>query len=138
MNEHAFPHLLISLVALLVGTQLLGVLAQRLKQPAVVGELIAGLLLGGSVLGILDPNDPVIHALAELGVLVLLFEIGLHTDLKALIRVGGSAMTVAVVGVAIPFALGYLVGIALGLSVVPAVVAGAALTATSVGISART
>jgi Kef-type K+ transport system membrane component KefB len=138
MDAHSFPHLLISLVALLVGTQLLGVLAQRLKQPAVVGELIAGLLLGGSVLGILDPNDPVIHALAEIGVLVLLFEIGLHTDVKALIKVGGSAMTVAVVGVAIPFTLGYLVGISLGLSVVPAVVAGAALTATSVGISART
>src|SRR5688500_142516 len=138
MDEHSFPHLLISLVALLVGTQLLGVLAQRLKQPAVVGELIAGLLLGGSVLGILDPNDPVIHALAELGVLVLLFEIGLHTDLKSLVKVGNEAMTVAVVGVVLPFALGYGVAAALGLSAIPAIVCGAALTATSIGISART
>ena len=138
MAEHSFPHLLISLVALLVATKLLGVLAQRLGQPAVVGELIAGVLLGASVLGILDPNDPVIHALAELGVLILLFEIGLHTDLKSLMKVGNSAITVAVVGVVVPFALGYWVAHALGLSVIPSIVAGAALTATSIGISART
>ena len=138
MAEHSFPHLLISLVALLVATKMLGVLAQRVGQPAVVGELIAGVLLGASVLGILDPNDPVIHALAELGVLILLFEIGLHTDLKSLMKVGSSAITVAMVGVALPFALGYWVAHALGLSVVPSIVAGAALTATSIGISART
>lgn len=138
MTEHSFPHLLISLVALLVTTKLLGVLAQRVKQPAVVGELIAGVLLGGSVLGIVDPNDPVIHSLAELGVLVLLFEIGLHTDLKSLMKVGSEAVVVAVVGVALPFGLGYWVAHALGLGVIPAIVAGAALTATSIGISART
>lgn len=138
MTDHSFPDLLIALVALLVATKLLGVLAQRVKQPAVVGELIAGVLLGGSVLGIVDPNDPVIHSLAELGVLVLLFEIGLHTDLKSLLKVGNSAMTVAVVGVVLPFGLGYWVSHALGLGTIPAIVAGAALTATSIGISART
>ncbi len=138
MTEHSFPHLLLSLVALLLATKFLGVLAQRVKQPAVVGELIAGVILGGSVLGIVDPNDPVIHALAELGVLVLLFEIGLHTDLKSLMKVGNSALMVAVVGVALPFGLGYWVAHALGLGLVPAIVAGAALTATSIGISART
>lgn len=138
MTEHSFPHLLISLVALLVTTKLLGVLAQRVKQPAVVGELVAGVLLGGSVLGIVDPNDPVIHSLAELGVLVLLFEIGLHTDLKSLMKVGSEAIVVAVIGVVLPFGLGYWVAHALGLGVIPAIVAGAALTATSIGISART
>ena len=138
MTEHSFPHLLASLVALLVATKTLGVLAQRVGQPAVVGELIAGVILGGSMLGILDPADPVIHALAELGVLVLLFEIGLHTDLKSLVKVGNEAMTVAVVGVVLPFALGYGVAAALGLSAIPAIVCGAALTATSIGISART
>lgn len=138
MTEHSFPHLLLSLVALLLATKLLGVLAQRIKQPAVVGELIAGVILGGSVLGILDPNDPVIHSLAELGVLVLLFEIGLHTDLKSLMKVGNSALMVAVVGVVLPFGLGYWVAHVLGLGVIPAIVAGAALTATSIGISART
>ena len=138
MTEHSFSGLLIALVALLLGTKLLGSLAQRLKQPAVVGELMAGVLLGGSVLGIVDPNDPVIHTLAELGVLILLFEIGLHTDLRSLVKVGSEATVVALAGVALPFGLGFLVAQALGLSVIPAIVAGAALTATSIGISART
>ena len=138
MPEHSFPHLLAALVALLVSAKLLGVLAQRIGQPAVVGELIAGVLLGGSVIGLLDPADPVIHALSELGVLILLFEIGLHTDLKSLVRVGSEALTVALVGVVLPFGFGYGIAIALGLTVIPAVVCGAALTATSIGISART
>lgn len=138
MTDHSFPHLLAVLVALLAATKLLGVLAQRIGQPAVVGELIAGVLLGGSVLGFLDPADPIVGSLAELGVLVLLFEIGLHTDMRSLMRVRSEAITVALVGVVAPFGLGYAAAILLGLSVVPAIVAGAALTATSIGISART
>ena len=73
MPEHSFTHLLAVLVALLLAAKLLGVLAQKIGQPAVVGELIAGVLLGKSVLGLLNPADPVILAFAELGVLVLLF-----------------------------------------------------------------
>ena len=138
MAEHSIPHLLAVLVALLLSAKLLGVLAQKIGQPAVVGELIAGVILGKSVLGILDPGDPVILALSELGVLVLLFEIGLHTDLKSLMKVGSEALTVALVGVALPFGFGYGVAMLLGLATVPAIVCGAALTATSIGISART
>ncbi|GJG86658.1 Na+/H+-exchanging protein [Gemmatimonadetes bacterium T265] len=136
----AFPlmhHLLGTLVALLVATKLLGALAQRFGQPAVLGELLAGVLLGGSLLGVLDPADPVLHAFSELGVLVLLFEIGLETDLRALVRVGGAATTVALVGVALPCALGYAAAVALGLSPIAATVAAASLSATSIGISAR-
>src|SRR5436309_8226237 len=77
------------------------------------------------------------QVLSELGVLILLFEIGLETDLKNLLRVGGAAAAVAVVGVALPFVLGYAVCRAVGLGGLPSVVAGAALTATSVGITAR-
>jgi Kef-type K+ transport system membrane component KefB len=138
MTDHSFPQLLAVLVALLLSTKLLGVLAQRIGQPAVVGELIAGVLLGKSVLGLLDPTNPVIHSLAELGVLVLLFEIGLHTDLKSLMKVGNEAIVVAIVGVALPFGFGYYAATALGLATIPSIVAGAALTATSIGISART
>ena len=138
MSEHSFSDLLAVLVALLLATKLLGVLAQRLGQPAVVGELLAGIVLGGSVLGILDPADPVLLSLAELGVLVLLFEIGLHTDIRSLMKVGNAALAVALVGVVLPFGLGYAVSIALGLPTIAAIVAGAALTATSIGISART
>ena len=138
MTQHDVPHLLAVLVALLAATKVLGLLAQRIGQPSVVGELVAGIILGKSLLGILDPSDPIIHALAELGVIVLLFEIGLHTDIRALLRVGGEAMAVAVVGVVLPFAFGYGVCTMLGLSTLPSIVAGAALTATSIGISART
>lgn len=138
MIEPSFPHLLISLVALLAAAKALGVMAQRLGQPSVVGELIAGVLLGASVLGLVDPADPVLHSMAELGVLILLFEIGLHTDLKSLIRVGNEAITVALVGVALPFGFGYAVASLFGLGTIPAVVIGASLTATSIGISART
>src|SRR5215208_1301759 len=134
----AIPHLLLVLAALLVSAKLLGALAQRLGQPAVLGELLAGVLLGASVVGLLDPSDPAIHALSELGAIVLLFEIGLHTDLRAMAKVAGAASTVGTVGVVIPFALGYAGATSiLGLERIPALVCAAALTATSVGISAR-
>jgi len=137
-DAHSIPHLLLVLAALLVSAKLLGALAQRLGQPAVLGELIAGVLLGKSVLGLLDPGDSVIAALSELGVIVLLFEIGLDTDLRRMMKVAGAATAVGLVGVIIPLVLGYYAASSLlGLQRVPALVCAAALTATSVGISAR-
>ena len=137
-DSHSIPHLLLVLAALLVTAKLLGALAQTAGQPAVLGELVAGVLLGGSIFGLLDPAQPVIHALSELGLIVLLFEIGLHTDLRSMAKVAGTAITVGVVGVVVPFALGYMaVSSILGLGNVPALVCAAALTATSIGISAR-
>ncbi len=106
-------------------------------QPSVLGELLAGVMLGGSLLTILNPADPVIHALAELGVLILLFQIGLHTELKSLLAVGSTAGTVGLAGVVLPFGLGYYVGHLMGLSNLESLVSAAALTATSIGISAR-
>jgi len=125
------------LVAILGTAKLLGELAERIGQPAVLGELIAGVVLGRSLLGIVDPDEEVIHLLAEVGVIVLLFEIGLETDIKRLLKVGAASSVVAVVGVAAPFLLGYLTVSAMGLQTLPAIVIGAALTATSVGITAR-
>jgi Kef-type K+ transport system membrane component KefB len=128
---------LLLLAVILVAAKVLGELAERIGQPAVVGELLAGVILGPSVIGFVDPALPSLHLIAEIGVVLLLFGIGLETDLKKLLSVGGAAFTVAVVGVVLPFALGYFVSRALGLTLLPAVVAGAALTATSVGITAR-
>ena len=122
---------------MLAGTKLLGALAARFGQPAVLGEIIAGVILGGSVLGVVDPGDPMLHALSEAGVLVLLFEAGLHTEPSALLRAGKSAAAVAIVGVVIPFVLGYFVTSWLGGTWLESVIAGAAMCATSVGISAR-
>jgi Kef-type K+ transport system membrane component KefB len=129
--------LLAALVAIFIATKILGELAQRLGQPAVLGELIAGVLLGGSVLGIVNPSDPTLAALAQIGVIVLLFETGLHTELQSLLSVGSIATTVGLAGVVIPLALGYATGLAVGLGHVAALIGGAALCATSVGISAR-
>jgi Kef-type K+ transport system membrane component KefB len=147
MHDFSIPSLFLVLAAMLVAAKLLGELAERFGQPAVLGELIAGVLLGGSVLGIVPTEGTgaeIIHLLAELGVVLLLFEIGLETDLKEMFRVGTASLSVAAVGVALPFALGfaywaYLPHAASGGAdlTITAIFVGATLTATSVGITAR-
>lgn len=127
---------LIALAAILVGARVGGEIATRLGQPAVLGEIVAGLVLGPHALGWV-PDHPVIHLLAEVGVLLLLFEIGLATDLTAMLKVGGPAIRVAVAGVVLPFAGGVLFAQALHLRDLAPVVLGATLTATSVGVTAR-
>lgn len=113
-----------------------GELAERGGQPAVLGELLAGMLIGPGGLALVSESD-VTRALAQIGVAILLFEIGLESDLGELLRVGTQATIVAVVGVACPFALGFAFGLAWGLPSLTAVFIGATLTATSVGITAR-
>src|SRR5437899_3915706 len=130
-------HVLGVLAVMLVAAKILGFLVQRIGQPAVIGELIAGVLLGVSILGLVPVHSEIFEFLSEMGVVVLLFEIGLETDLRQLLRVGGTSTMVAIVGVVLPFALGYAVCRSLGLKGDQAIVAGAALTATSVGITAR-
>jgi Kef-type K+ transport system membrane component KefB len=134
---HALGPLLLSLAALILATRLLGELAQRFGQPSVLGELVAGVVLGPSVFRVIDAGDPVLSAFAGLGVIILLFEVGLHTDLRSLRAVGKEAFTVASVGVVVPFVGGYFAVRALGFSSLQSLIAGAALTATSIGISAR-
>ena len=137
MEHLEVPQFLGLLVLLFATAKVLGGLAQRIGQSAVLGELLAGVILGASVLGVLDAHNEVFHLLAELGVIVLLFEIGLETDLRKLLQVGGAATVVALIGVVLPFAMGYGVCRLLGLGDMIAIVAGASLTATSVGITAR-
>jgi Kef-type K+ transport system membrane component KefB len=139
--------LFLVIAAILAAAKLLGELAERIGQPAVLGELVAGVLLGGSVLGVVPAEGgaaELIHVLAELGVLLLLFEIGLETDLREMFRVGPASLAVAVVGVVVPFGLGYLywayvphVHSGQGDVRTAAIFVGATLTATSVGITAR-
>jgi Kef-type K+ transport system membrane component KefB len=147
--EHvSIPTLFLVLAAMLVAAKLLGELAERFGQPAVLGELVAGVLLGGSVLGVVPPEGAgadIVHVFAELGVVLLLFEIGLETDLREMFRVGPASLSVATVGVILPFALGfaywaYAPHAASGGTTdltTAAVFLGATLTATSVGITAR-
>lgn len=100
-------------------------------------ELTAG-LQPEAALRVFEGESEVISILAELGVVILLFEIGLESDLKELIRVGPQAAVVAIIGVVVPFAAGTagLIGL-FGVDTIPAIFAGAALTATSIGITAK-
>ena len=136
VDQHS-TGLLLSLAAILIATKLLGELAQRARLPAVVGELVAGVVLGPSLLHLVDPSNPVLATLAELGVLILLLQIGLHTDLKSILRVGLPATGVGLAGIAIPFTLGFILTRQFGYTGLVPVVCAAALTATSIGISAR-
>lgn len=128
---------LVALIAIFVAAKLFGELAERVQQPAVLGELIGGIVVGVSGLHLVDPANETIHLLSQLGVILLLFLIGLETDLKQLISVGGSATTVAFVGVALPLLGGFALGYLLGFRFMVSAFLGASLTATSVGITAR-
>ena len=135
---------LVALIALLIAAKVGGSLAEALGQPAVLGELLAGVALGAlPLVGVgtfaFAAHDPVVSALAEIGVILLLFEVGLSTRLADLMKVGGSAFAVATIGVIVPMVLGALVGAWLlpGSHPYVPLFLGAALCATSVGITAR-
>ncbi len=129
--------LLASLVVIYVASKIGGELALRFKQPVVIGELIAGLIVGVSGLGLVNPEQPVLVLLAQVGVTLLLFEVGLESDLKSLFKVGPQALAVALVGMLLPFGLGYGVLKFAGATNLVSVFVGAATTATSIGISAK-
>jgi Kef-type K+ transport system membrane component KefB len=129
--------LLLALLAIFAAAKLFGELAERIGQPAVLGEMVGGVVIGVSGLRLINPHDPLLHVLAELGVLLLLFLIGLETNIQRLLSVGGASSAVALAGVILPFAAGYGVGMWLGYPTAVSVFLGAALTATSVGITAR-
>lgn len=130
-------HLLIALVLIYAGAKTLGELAGRIGQPPVLGELVAGVVLGVGALKVVDPNADVLVLLADIGVIILLFETGLATDFKELLAVGWRSVLVAVVGIVAPFILGFLFAHGFGYPMLTAVFLGAALTATSIGITVR-
>lgn len=143
-SHHLDPTVLIGVAVILVAAKIGGELFERLKQPGVLGELCAGVVIGNLVLFGFTRAEPLktnetIAALAELGVIILLFEVGLESDLKEMVEVGWSSLLVAVVGVVAPFFLGWAVS-AYFIPEEPRLVhifIGATLCATSVGITAR-
>ncbi|MFM8627017.1 MAG: cation:proton antiporter, partial [Actinomycetota bacterium] len=120
----------------LVVAKLAAEVAERNGIPAVIGEITAGIILGPSELGFVETTDA-LRVLAEVGVIVLLAEVGLETDLDELRRVGRASMLVALLGVALPTASGIGAGAILGETLNASLFLGAALAATSVGITAR-
>lgn len=111
-------------------------ICERLGQPGIVGEILAGVLIGPSVLNWVQP-DQVLLALAQIGVMFLLFRVGLDVKASELVRVGPTALLVATLGVVIPFAIGCAIMKSIHASWVEAFFVGASLVATSVGVTAR-
>ncbi len=126
----------LSMLVVFGAAKLLAELAEHFRMPGIVGGLLAGVLVGPSCLGLIRYND-LLHALAELGVMFLLFQVGLHIRASELINVGKTAMVVAVSGVIFPFVFGWAILSAAGHRQIEAIFMGAAMVATSVGITAQ-
>jgi Kef-type K+ transport system membrane component KefB len=138
--QHA-SDILFTLFVVFIAAQLGGEIAQRLKLPGVVGEIAAGCVIGPSLLGLITPDQIAIgtplDVLAEIGVVLLLFSVGLETRLEDLKKVGKMAFLVGVLGVAIPFGMGSLWAHGSGFSWDKSLFVAAAFVATSAGITAR-
>jgi len=134
MPTHEFP-LPVALLIVFGSAKLIGEIFVKLRQPSLVGEIVAGAIIGPSVLGWIAPNDT-LKALADLGVMFLLFDVGLQVKGRELLRVGGRAALVAIAGVIVPFVAGWWIMRAWGAPQTEAVFVGASLVATSVGITA--
>ena len=135
---------LLVLAIILAAARLGGSIAERFAQPAVLGELLVGVLLGNlpgvaRQFSTVVRGEPMIEMLAEVGAVILLFEVGLESTLREMLRVGMRSLAVAVLGVVAPWVLGFLVGRMLlpDHGVYVHIFLGATLTATSVGITAR-
>jgi len=127
---------LLELLVIFVAAKMAAEIFERLRLPGVLGEIIAGVLFGPFALKWVHPSDT-LHSIAEIGVIFVLFSAGLETSPKDLIRVGRQAITVAGAGVVVPFLLGFLYMKWRGDASTEAVFVGAAMVATSVGITAR-
>jgi len=124
----------LELALMLIVAKLFGYLTLRLGFPAALGQLLGGIIVGPSLLGVVSYDEGV-RLVAELGVIILLFLAGLETDVEEFKHVGVSAFIVAVLGVVIPFILGYAGALAWGYSNMQALFLGGILTATSVGLT---
>jgi Na+:H+ antiporter len=127
---------LLELVIIIAAAKLVGELFERIQQPAVVGELLVGMVIGPYALGWIHSNE-IVHMLSELAVIFLLFQVGLETRLSDMLKVGKKSLWVALVGVLLPFLAGYAYMAALNQNYTTALFMGAAMVATSVGITAR-
>ena len=148
MSLSFYPSLLLSLSAdgpgripfdmllVFISAKLMAELAERIGQPGIVGEILAGVLIGPSVLGWLGPNE-FLSALADLGAMFLLFRVGLEVKATELLKVGGIATLVATSGVIVPFLMGGAILLLWGAGVNESIFVGASMVATSVGITAQ-
>lgn len=133
-------HYLLDIALILLGTKVFGLFTRRLRMPAVVGALLAGIILGPAILNWVQPSD-LISSLSEIGVIVLMFGAGLETSITDLRKAGLKALVIAILGVLVPLGLGYLVASFYNVGPqawIGNLFLGVILTATSVGITVET
>jgi Kef-type K+ transport system membrane component KefB len=136
VGDNSAAHLPLALLLVFGTAKLLAEVFERIGQPGMIGEIIAGVLLGPSVLNWVQP-DQVMTALAEMGAMFLLFRVGLEVKASDLFRLGSTALAVAILGVVFPFIAGWALFAQLGYSLPVSIFVGTAMVATSVGITAR-
>jgi Kef-type K+ transport system membrane component KefB len=136
MNTPPEVPLAVLMLVVFVTAKLLSEIFERLGMSGLVGEILAGVLIGPSVLGWVHPS-PILNTLADLGVLFLLFRVGLEVKSSEMLKVGGTAFLVATIGVLVPLAMGWGIFRAWGFGQIESIFVGAALVATSVGITAQ-
>jgi Kef-type K+ transport system membrane component KefB len=129
-------NILAAIFLIFLSAKIAAEVCEWIRVPAVVGEIMAGILIGPGILGWVHPSLET-HILGEMGVIFLLFLVGLETDPRSLFRIGKAAFFVATGGVVFPFAAGFLLFAALGYTAFESIFVGAAMVATSVGITAR-
>ena len=129
-------HIPLDMLIVFGSAKLFAEICERVGQPGIVGEIVAGVLIGPGVLGWVQPNE-VLMALAELGVMFLLFRVGMEVKSRELVKMGGTAISVALIGVLVPFFLGWAIMHAWGEPRIESIFVGAAMVATSVGITAE-
>lgn len=134
MEGHVF---LIQLVLILFSARLFGEIVAHFEVPSVIGELLAGIVIGPSLLGWIELSPP-IHLLAQVGIILLLFEVGIESDISRLVGAGSKAAIVAICGVVFPFVFGVAISYGLfNFSLLTSLFIGSTLTATSIGITLR-
>ncbi len=130
-------NLLFYFFIIFTSAKLMGEIAVRLRMPPIVGEILAGVILGTYVLGVVDIHNEVLMTFAEIGVIFLMFYVGLEIRVKDLFAVGRTAILVGLLGALFPLVMGFGAMMFLGFAVVESLFVGTAILATSVGISVK-
>jgi Kef-type K+ transport system membrane component KefB len=130
-------NLLFYFFIIFTSAKVLGEICVRLRMPAIIGELMAGVLLGGYVLGIISTSNHVLMSFAEIGVIFLMFHVGLEIRVKDLFAVGRTAVLVGIFGILFPLILGLGSMVLLGYDMLESLFISTAILATSVGISVK-
>lgn len=134
MEEYRY---LLDIAVILALTKSFSLFSRKVNMPPVVGALIAGIILGPVVFNVIEPSDTIL-SLAEIGVIVLMFQAGLETDIRELKRSGKAAMVIALCGVVVPLAVGAVISYAFEKNLMENIFVGVILTATSVSITVET